>query len=102
MTTRLASFPYARNGQIPKDAQTYQSAINNVSPTLISPASEARAYILLRNTTSSTIRYFYSVGDYSVGFILKPQDTVRIVNKKAVYVQSETSSGTVCYDIGIG
>jgi hypothetical protein len=102
MSTRLASFPYARNGQIPKDAQTYSSSVNSGAPTLISPASEARAYILLRNTTGSTIRYFYNVGDYAVGFILKPQDTVRIVNKKAVYVQSESSTGNICYDIGVG
>lgn len=102
MSSRLASFPFARNGQIPKDAQTYWSAVNNSGPTLISPNSESRAYILLRNTSGSTIRYFYNIGDYTVGMILKPQDTVRIVNKRSVYVQSESGAGNVCYDIGVG
>lgn len=102
MSTRLASFPFARNNQIPADAQTFITAINSAGPTQIALESEGRAYLLLRNTTSYTVRYFYNVGDYAVGFILKPQDTARIVNKKAVYVQAESGSGNVCYDIGIG
>lgn len=102
MTTRLASFPNARSGQVPADAQTLQLAVNSAGPTLLTASSDARAYILLRNTTGAVLRYFYDVGDYAVGFILKPQDTVRIINRKAVHLQLESGAGVVCADIGIG
>lgn len=102
MSTRLASFPFARNGQIPADAQTYITAVNSSGETQISPNMDDRAYILLRNTTTSVLRYFYNSGDYAIGFTLKPQDTIRIVNRRSVFVQLETGSGNICYDIGIG
>lgn len=102
MSTRLASFPFARNGQVPADATTLVFAVNSAGPTQIALESEGRAYLLLRNTTGSTIRYFYQIGDYAVGFILKASDTARIINKKAVWVQCETGSGSVCVDIGNG
>jgi len=102
MTTRLASFPNSRNNQIPADAKTYKYAVDDTAPVQISMPSNERAYILLRNTTGTILRYFYNIGDYLVGMPLYPNDTVRIVNRKAVFIQTESGSGVASADIGIG
>ena len=102
MTTRLASFPSSRNNQIPAGAQTFKFPVDDTAPVLISGLSNERAYILLRNTTDNVLRYFYKVGDYAVGMPLNPSDSVRIVNREAVYIQTESGSGNASADIGIG
>ena len=102
MSTRLASFPSSRNNQIPADAKTYKFNVTDVAPVEISMPSNDRAYILLRNTTGNILRYFYEIGDYLVGMPLNPSDSVRIVNRKAVYIQLESGSGDASADIGIG
>lgn len=102
MSTRLASFPFARQNQIPAGADTFRLTLNAGTPVVISAPSEDRAYILLRNISNSKIRYFYNTSDFANGMVLNPGDTARIVNRQEVSVQIESGSGDICYDIGIG
>jgi|GEM_PF-4206510 len=101
MGVNLASFPFARQGQVPAEADTIKMNVVAGTEYPIAPASEDRAYILLRNYTGGDLLYYYEAGDDANGFILKPYDTARLVNRMATYIKP-VSSGTVCIDIGIG
>jgi len=101
MALDLASFPFARQGQVPADADTYTLSLVAGTEYPILPASEDRAYVLLRNLTGGTLLYYYSAGNDANGFTVKPFDTVRIVNRMPIFIKG-ASSGTVCYDVGIG
>lgn len=101
MAVTLASFPFARQGQVPAEADTTKMAVVAGAEYLIAPASDDRAYILLRNTTGAKLVYYYQAGDDANGFTLNPQDTARIINRMPTYIKPQ-ASGEVCIDIGIG
>lgn len=101
MAIDLASFPFARQGQVPSEADTVR--LNAVAGTeyMVAPASEDRAYLMIRNTTGGKLVYYYQAGDDANGFTLNPQDTARLVNRMPTYIKVVTS-GVVCIDIGLG
>lgn len=101
MAVELASFPFARQGQVPAEATTQKLAVVAGNEYMIAPASDDRAYILLRNTTNAKLVYYYISGDDINGFTLNPQDTARIVNRMTTYIKC-LASGNVCIDIGVG
>ena len=101
MATDLASFPFARQGQVPAEATTTEMNITAGAEYEIASESETRSYILLRNLTSGVLRYYYFAGADFQGFTVKPFDTVRIVNRMAVYIMGAVD-GKVCFDVGNG
>jgi hypothetical protein len=95
--TKLASLPAARGFQVASDAVT-QRIIVDTNEQLVDVASELRAYFMLQNTTTHTLRYFYKAGDFAQGFTVLPKCGVRIVARNTIYLQFEAGSGVICFD----
>lgn len=101
MSIALASFPSARNDQVPADAKTQKfNAVAGVE-LLIENNSTTRAYFEFRNMTSAKLVYYYEAGDQANGFTIMPYEYKRIVNRKFVYVTTE-ASGVIDTDISLG
>lgn len=101
MSIPLASFPSARNDQVPADAQTLKIPVVANVETQITNTTEGRAYFEFRNMTSGPLVYYYEPGDQANGFTVFPNEYKRIVNRKSVYVTSQ-GSGMIDTDISIG
>lgn len=94
---KLASLPAARGFQVASDATTHRIAVDT-NEQLVDVPSELRAYFMLQNLTTHTLRYFYKTGDFAQGFTVLPKCGVRIVARNSIYLQFEAGSGTVCFD----
>jgi hypothetical protein len=98
---KLASLPAARGYQVPASGETMRYIVNTVQMTL-DLSSETRAYLMLQNLGSTSIRYFYVDGGYADGFTVLPYSVVTIVVRETIYLQREIGSGEVCLDRGQG
>jgi hypothetical protein len=94
---KLASLPAARGFQVAADGLTGRHLVDT-NQLLIDAPSELRAYYLLQNLTSYTLRYFYKDGDFANGMTILPKCGVRIVVRNKIYLQLESGSGEVCFD----
>lgn len=101
MSIPLASFPSARNDQVPADAKTEKFPVTAGVEAIISPVADTRAYFELRNMTNAKLVYYYTSGDQANGFTVMPFEYKRIVNRKAVYIMPD-ASGIVDTDISVG
>jgi hypothetical protein len=94
---KLASLPLARASQIAASGITGRHAVDT-NELEIDTSSEIRAYFLLQNLTSHTLRYFYVSGGFADGFTILPKCGVRIVVREKIYIQLESGAGEICFD----
>lgn len=94
---KLASLPAARGFQVAADGLTGRYAVDT-NELMVDAPSELRAYYLLQNLSSHTLRYFYVSGGFAEGFTILPKCGVRIVVRNTIYLQLESGTGEVCFD----